>query len=852
MKGKRDIHSISQPENIIQRKPKKQKLNEKEEQNNKISKYFKQKQSLPELQSLRKCDKDSNQKDIEVHASNKREKDENEEKAEILSDHNETTEINIESNCMIECIKCNQQFQKEKLNEKIQKAIKYIKKYVCDECAKNSKTYTSYHCIDDTCNIQNKQWISKNAYNFWKEHMIKHHCNEMTLSMINHKFCESEECIQVIDKNQKFCENHKQNQTSILNKNNDAEKEELKNNDPNVIIDGNKEYFNIYDSMYHIDIEQRNLNIHEKHTLATIIIQSLQKITNAHNNLSKAIEGALQLRFYAGTYAFMSNRGNQNKRKNEKTIRQQLYENKKWGQLLRRITCEQAKRNDRFMHKKTVSKNKHNETNNKTNSKIDMAINSVNDITNNETLINENTLNNDWQQMKYNVTDTKQDIKNRIKRCVSKIQNGQYKKGMDALGAGTIADLDRNDNWHKTMNKFPKEEPLKSQNDHNNHIEHIEIELQQIKKDIENLNNKSSGGNLGFDNRILQYMNNHNETYQIREIIKSLCETILKDGLPKQVRDLMMYARGLPLGKAKDGISDFDIRPIVICNVIIRLIDKVIMNALGMGKIRNAIGQEQVINVNSGIEIATASVRMAETMLKLNSSMCLLNLDAQNAFNSVSRQQQYQHVLQDLPEIRKYYEFLYAHPIKIQFDHTHTLNMERGDIQGLHSSMVLYALTKRKVQQKSEKEMKQIQPNFQIYYQTDYVDDGLTMHKYTDIPQYVKILEANYKENGININFEKTKIIMNVNDLPTIKTVQQCISNMNVITNGNFTYLGVQYGQQTFIDDSIDQFCNETEKKLLYIHHINDRQIQQLLLRKFFSYNKLIFILKTAKWVNGC
>ena len=58
--------------------------------------------------------------------------------------------------------------------------------------------------------------------------------------------------------------------------------------------------------------------------------------------------------------------------------------------------------------------------------------------------------------MKYNETDTKQDIKNRIKRCVSKIQNGQYKKGMDALGASTIADLDRNDNWQKTMNKFPK------------------------------------------------------------------------------------------------------------------------------------------------------------------------------------------------------------------------------------------------------------------------------------------------------------------------------------------------------------------------------------------------------------
>ena len=82
------------------------------------------------------------------------------------------------------------------------------------------------------------------------------------------------------------------------------------------------------------------------------------------------------------------------------------------------------------------------------------------------------------------------------------------------------------------------------------------------------------------------------------------------------------------------------------------MIDKIIINAISETKLRNAIGGSQMINIKGRIEIATTGVRMASKMIEMNSNMCLLNIDAKNAFNSVSRHLQYKHIQEVLPELQ--------------------------------------------------------------------------------------------------------------------------------------------------------------------------------------------------------
>ena len=872
---KRKSENNVTPESQPQRK--RCKLDHKLIKNHKISNYFK---SLY-VQSLRKCDQESNQNNqknekIISHAS---EKNDNDEKKEIESNcnnehnvqhiepielpdihtNNSLTNIvnNKENNDKHACVKCKQEMRLDTLPINDKNIFEYIETLVCRECETQHKTYTIYQCNDSQCTVKQKKWKSKSAFISLKNHMMLHHANEQTLKLFNQKYCDSEQCMQIIEEGTIYCkECYSQEHTE------EEKKEHQENITPiidqqqpqkYIILDGNKEEFNVYDVMFKIDFEYKLHNTEQKHKAAKIFTDCVQKLKKANTNIRAAIDGLLALRLYPAVYHFLSNRGDINRRKNEIKIREKLYYEKKWGQLMRRIKSEQQKRNARMQrknHEIHQQNNKNDKENKNKEKERDMDTN-VSDqiITVNEhpDIINENTLNANINQMKYNDNDTRKDIQKRIKRCEKYVRSGKFKKGMNSLGEGTIANLNINNNWQKTQYKFPQEQPIQP---NPRGKCGISLTLEQIENDIKNLNTQASGGNIGIDNKLIQFILIYNDIYEIKEKLKGLCIEICNKGMPAVIRDLLMHAQGLPLGKAKHGQNDFDIRPIVICNSLVRLLDKIIINAISETKLRNAIGGSQMINIKAGIEIATAGVRMASKMIEMDSNMCLINIDAKNAFNSVSRNQQYKHIQEALPELQQYYLFLYGHSNLITFDTTHVIEMESGDIQGLMSSVIFYAISKHKIQQQTEKKMIQKYPEFRILYQTDYVDDGLTMILSKYVKPYIDTLEQHYKHNGILLNQSKSKIIMNTINRDIRKNVQQELSQFDVIFTGNFTYLGVQHGQKTYINSKLNQLCQKLEIKLLYVMTINDKQIQQLLLRKFMDYNKVIFTLKTAVITN--
>ena len=141
-------------------------------------------------------------------------------------------------------------------------------------------------------------------------------------------------------------------------------------------------------------------------------------------------------------------------------------------------------------------------------------------------------------------------------------------------------------------------------------------------------------------------------------------------------------------------------------------------------------------------------------------------------------------------------------------------------------------------------------PDFNVLFDTDFVDDGVTMITTKHVRQYTQILESKYQENSIKINFQKSKIILNSTNKEIQAAVSKELSDFDLQFEGNFTYLGVQHGQKDYINLKINELCNKLNTKLLYIMTINDKQIQQLLLRKFMNYNKVIFTLKTATICN--
>ncbi len=242
--------------------------------------------------------------------------------------------------------------------------------------------------------------------------------------------------------------------------------------------------------------------------------------------------------------------------------------------------------------------------------------------------------------------------------------------------------------------------------------------------------------------------------------MKQLARTIIEYKAPDFIREPLMYAKGLPLGKEKYGIPDYDIRPVIITDSIIRILDKIAVANIPKEKRIEAMGPYQMIGKKSACEIATIAVEAATTILKTIPNMALLNVDASNAYNSVNRTKQKELCHKMIPEFDNFYDFLYGGAVETQFSEVHKITMTEGDIQGLASSELLYSMSKWDVQQKVDQQMKSRHKDYEIYFQTDYIDDGLSMKQLKFIPEYMKNLEREYKEYNIKINKQKTTIVL--------------------------------------------------------------------------------------------
>ncbi len=132
---------------------------------------------------------------------------------------------------------------------------------------------------------------------------------------------------------------------------------------------------------------------------------------------------------------------------------------------------------------------------------------------------------------------------------------------------------------------------------------------------------------------------------------------------------------------------------------------------------------------------------------------------------------------------------------------------------------------------------------FRIIFQTDWVDDGVTLIESKFLGEYLKCQEIAYGEWHLNINREKTNIIQHTTNKYEIEsTKMQCIQyNYNSI--GELKYLGIQYGPKHVVIKHLDEIYIKWVKKLKYFELIKDKQIRNTLFAKFFDFNKYHYLL---------
>ena len=255
----------------------------------------------------------------------------------------------------------------------------------------------------------------------------------------------------------------------------------------------------------------------------------------------------------------------------------------------------------------------------------------------------------------------------------------------------------------------------------------------------------------------------NDDIYGIVKAIMKLMEKILYYGLPPLIASLMMDSKGMIFGKEKDGIFDFDVRPIVIAPSVIRLLDKVIM-ALHQRDRRELIGPYQLMGDRQALEIGKVVMAQARRMQIVCPRLAFVNLDAWNAYNSGSRNSTHEIVSSVSKRLANWFKFLYQRDNNVSYDYMTSIPMQTGVIQGLASSEMFFSCIKWHVFKKVIAKIRKLDNRANLFMEVDYVDDGISLMSFKHIEMFTNECEKEFDPHGIRIKKEKSKIVVNTKD----------------------------------------------------------------------------------------
>jgi hypothetical protein len=128
---------------------------------------------------------------------------------------------------------------------------------------------------------------------------------------------------------------------------------------------------------------------------------------------------------------------------------------------------------------------------------------------------------------------------------------------------------------------------------------------------------------------------------------------------------------------------------------------------------------------------------------------------------------------------------------RIEVDESRHIMMRNGFFQGVVSSECFYSVVKKWVITNAIKGLL-IETHYKakIYFQIDYVDDGIQIIGIAYLHIFIRILICEYKKCGMELNLLKTKIILITNNITYKCTIEQLAQQFGFKYNfvGNYTF----------------------------------------------------------------
>ena len=182
-----------------------------------------------------------------------------------------------------------------------------------------------------------------------------------------------------------------------------------------------------------------------------------------------------------------------------------------------------------------------------------------------------------------------------------------------------------------------------------------------------------------------------NHPTHLAEALAGMAKRLCSEEIPFCILQEYTAGRLIPLDKGADNSGNPGIRPIGIGEVLRRIVGKAVMTILKTD-IQSACGCLQTCTgLRSGIE---ATIHASNEIWQDQSTQCILQVDADNAFNRLNRKVALHNIQQTCPAMHRFLQNHYQQPSKLTFSdgcQEDSIQSEEGCTQGDPVAMAFYA-----------------------------------------------------------------------------------------------------------------------------------------------------------------
>ena len=415
-----------------------------------------------------------------------------------------------------------------------------------------------------------------------------------------------------------------------------------------------------------------------------------------------------------------------------------------------------------------------------------------------------------------------------VERATKLCQEGQYTKALQALVSLGLADHNQA-SITEMKAKHPRGAPPTIPTTDSSPMV---FSPSQILEACKTFHKGSGAGPSGFRPEHLMIALKSSPANRVAKAetqLTRLVNVMAKGAVPPDVTPHLCGARLIAANKKSGGL-----RPIAVGNILRRLTSKLFSKAVS-DRMGNLLAPHQLgVGVRGGVEAAVHTIREA---VSLNPDKWLIQLDLQNAFNSVNRSHVLSEVARVLPDCLAWAVTCYGAASHLQFGNT-SLSSSSGVQQGDPFAGICFALVLQPVVEAIQREVPTLVANVWFH------DDGSAVGSEAELQSVVAIVKREGPQRGLHLQPDKSTVWSPSPLAPGIKDPLGC--GIKQVEEQGVKFLGAPIGSDEFIVQFVKKKVAKIKNITAQLPSLHQPHLEFVLLRSCLALPKIVFILRTT------